>query len=74
MLDQLYPTFDFTISTCETAKYLNTLLTPLSKSHCNILSTHDLIQKIKSERISKGFKLISFDVKDLFTNVPQHQK
>ena len=70
MLDQLYPTFDVTISICETAKYLNTLLTPLS----NILSAHDLIQKTKSERISKGFKQISFDVKGLFTSVPLHQK
>ena len=40
-------------ATYETAKYLNTLLTPLTKSQYNILSTDDFIQKIKSERIPK---------------------
>ena len=34
-------------ATYETAKYLNTLLTPLTKSQYNILSTDDFIQKIK---------------------------
>ena len=57
----------------ETAKYLNTLLTPLTKSQYNILSTDDFIQKIKSERIPKGFEMISFDVKNLFNNVALHQ-
>ena len=57
----------------ETAKYLNTLLTPLTKSQYNILSTDDFIQKIKSERIPKRFKMISFDVKNLFTNMLLHQ-
>ena len=47
----------------ETAKYLNTLLTPLTKSQYNILSADDSIQKIKSERIPKEFQIISFDVK-----------
>ena len=47
----------------KTAKYLNTLLTPLTKLQYNILSTDDLIQKIKRERTPKGFKTISFDVK-----------
>ena len=57
-------------ATYETAKYLNTLLTPLAKSQYNIHSTEDFIQKIESERITKGSKTISFDVKSLFTNVP----
>ena len=60
-------------TTYEAAKYLNTLLTPLTKSQYDILSTDDSIQKIKSERIPKGFQIISFDVKNLFTNVPLHQ-
>ena len=34
-------------ATYETAEYLNTLLTPLTKSQYNILSTNDFIQKIK---------------------------
>ena len=33
-------------ATYKTAKYLNTLLTPLTKSQYNILSTDDFIQKI----------------------------
>ena len=60
-------------TTYEAAKYLNTLLTPLTKSQYNILSADDSIQKIKSERIPKGFQIIYFDVKNLFTNVPLHQ-
>ena len=60
-------------ATYETAKYLNTLLTLLTKSQYNILSKEDLIQKIKSENILKGFKMTSFDVKSLFTNLPLHQ-
>ena len=60
-------------ATYKTAKYLNTLLTPLTKSQYNILSTDDLIQKMKSERIPEGFTMISFDVKNLFTNVLLHR-
>ena len=60
-------------ATYETAKYLNTLLTPLTKSKYNIFSTGDFIQKLKSERIQKGFKMISFDVKSLLTSVPLYQ-
>ena len=58
---------------CETAKYISTSLTPLTKSQCNILSTDDFIQKIKSERKPKWLKMISFDVKSLFTNVWLHK-
>ena len=39
----------------------------------DILSTDDFIQNIKSQRIPKGFKIISFDVKSLFNNVHLHQ-
>ena len=60
-------------ATYEKAMYLNTLLTPLTKSQFNILSTDDFIQKIKSQRTLKGFKMISYDVKSLFTNSPLHQ-
>ena len=48
--------FNIGTATYETAKYLNTLLTPLTKWQFNILSTDDFIQKIKRERIHKGFK------------------
>ena len=60
-------------TTYETAKYLNTLLTSLTKLQYNVLSTDGFIQKIKNERTPKGFKMIFFDVKSLFTNVLLHQ-
>ena len=60
-------------TTYETAKFLKTLLTPLTKSQYNVLSTDDFIQKVRNERIPKGFKMITFDVKSVFTNVPLHQ-
>ena len=62
-----------TTATYEKAKYLNTLLTPLTKSQYNILSIGDFIQEIKSEKIPKRFEMISFDVKNLFSNVSLHQ-
>ena len=49
-------------------KYLKTLLTPLTKSQCNILNTDDFFQKIKSDKIPEWFKMILFDV-----NVPLDQ-
>ena len=51
-------------------KYLNNLLTPLSKSDYNILNTEDLIKRLREETISAGYKMIFIDVKNLFTNVP----
>ena len=60
-------------ATYETATYLNTLLTSLTKLQYNILITDYLIQKIKNEKIPKGIKIISFDVKSLFTNVLLNQ-
>ena len=60
-------------ATYEIVKYLNTLLTPLTKSQC-ILSTYNFIQNIKNERIPKGFEMIFSDVKNLFTNVPHYMK
>ena len=60
-------------ATYETAQYLNSLSTPLTKLQYNIFSTDDFTQNIKSQRIPKGFKMISFDVKSLFNNVHLHQ-
>ena len=56
-------------ATYETVKYLNKLLIPLSKSDHNILNTEDLIRRLRDETIPAGYKMISFDVKNLFTNV-----
>ena len=49
---------------------MNKLLTPLSKSDYNILNTEDLIRRLREAIISAEYKIISFDVKNLFTNVP----
>ena len=57
-------------ATYETARYLAELLAPLGKSKHTISNTKDFITRLKTERIPKRFKMISFDVKSLFTNVP----
>ena len=57
-------------ATCETAKYLTTLLTQLTKSQYDIVNTDDLTQKIKIEKFPEGFETISCVVKSLLTNVP----
>ena len=57
-------------ATYEIAKYLNKLLTPLSKSDYNILNTHDHLRRLREETIPAEYKINSFDVKNLFTNVP----
>ena len=57
-------------ATYDTAKYLNKLLTPLSKSDYNILNKEDLIRRLTQETIPAGYKMNSFDVQNLSTNVP----
>ena len=52
------------------SKYLAKLLHPLSVSSYTINSTKDFVNKIKDEEIPDGYKLVSFDVTSLFTNVP----
>ena len=57
-------------ATYETAKYLNNLLSPLGKSQHTVLNSKKFVEKIKAEIIPIGYKMISFDVNSLFTNVP----
>ena len=57
-------------ATYETAKFLNSLLAPLGKSDRSILNTEAFVKQVKGQRIPEGYKMISFDVKNLFTNVP----
>ena len=52
------------------AKYLAKLLSPLSTSEYTVKSTSDFITHIKGQNVPNNFKLISFDVTSLFTNVP----
>ena len=54
----------------EIAKYLTKLLTPLTKSEYNILNIKDIIRRLREETILTGYKMISFELKSLFTSVP----
>ena len=46
------------------------LLSPLSKSKCTIDSMKHFIEKIKEEIVLDGYKMVPFDVRSLFSNVP----
>ena len=54
----------------ETANYWNNLLSPLRKSQLMVFNSKKFVEKIKAEIIPIGYKMILFDVKSLFTNVP----
>ena len=54
-------------------KFLSKLLSPLRQSDHNVRSTKDFNQNIKKENIPTGYKMVSFNVKSLFTNVPLDQ-
>ena len=63
------------VSNINTASYqlvkdLAKLLSPLSMSEYTVKSTSDFITHIKRQKIPNKFKLISFDVTSLFTNIP----
>ena len=57
-------------ATHKTAKYLSKLLSPLAKSKYTIENTRDFVTRIRNMKIPEGYKMISFDVVSLFTNVP----
>ena len=56
-------------ATYETAKFLNSLLAPLGKSDRSLLNTEAFVKQVKGQRIPEDCKMISFDVKNLFTNI-----
>ena len=56
-------------ATYETAKFLNSLLAPLGKSDRSLLNTEAFVKQVKGQRIPEDYKMISFDVKNLFTNI-----
>ena len=60
-------------ATYETAKFLNSLLAPLGKLDRSILNTETFVHQVKGQRIPEGYKIVSFDVKSLFTNVPLNE-
>ena len=57
-------------ATYNLARHLTKLLSPLSKSKYTIDSTKHFMEKIKQETVPGGYKMVSFDVKLLLTNVP----
>ena len=57
--------------TYQLSKYLTTILQPLTdKSRRKLQSTEDFIDVIKTVQIPDDYKLVSFDVKSLFTSIP----
>ena len=52
------------------AKYLDQLLSPLTRSRYTVNSTKDLVVKIKNEKVPQNCNMVSFDVKSLFTSAP----
>lgn len=60
-------------ATYNTSKYLAKFLTPLTKSTYTTESSLDFISSLKGEKIPHNYKLVSFDVTSLFTNVPLEQ-
>ena len=63
-------TFSIETTPYNLARHLSKLLTPLSKSKYTIDSKKNFMEKIKQETLPDGYKMVSFDVKSLFTNVP----
>ena len=57
--------------TYQLSKYLMTILQPLTdKSRRKLQSTENFIDAIKTVQIPDHYKLVSFDVKSLFTSIP----
>ncbi|XP_057292671.1 uncharacterized protein LOC130621404 [Hydractinia symbiolongicarpus] len=56
-------------ATYNTSKYLAKLLTPLTQSTYTTESSLDFISSLKGEKIPHNYKLLSFDVTSLITNL-----
>ena len=60
-------------ATYKTVKFLNSLLAPLGQPGRSLLNTEAFVIQVKGQRIPEGYKMKSFDVKTLFTNVPLNE-
>ena len=57
--------------TYQLSKYLTTVLKPLTdESRHKLQSTENFIDAIKTVQVPDNYKLVSFDVKSLFTSIP----
>ena len=54
-----------TVSNTGNAKYLASLLIPLSESEYTIKNSKSFVQKVKLDKIPSNYKIVSFDVKSL---------
>ena len=54
-------------ATYKTAKYLATLLWPLTPSQYNIKNSYKFVKSFKKTKIPTGYKMILFDIKNLFS-------
>ena len=57
-------------ATYDLSNYLAKLLSPLSQSEYTIKNTKQFIEQIRMKQVPDDYKIVSFDVKSLFTNVP----
>ena len=55
-------------TTYNLAKYLSKLLSPLQQSINTVKNTKEFIEELKQQKLSQEHKMVSFDVKSLFTN------
>ena len=51
-------------------KHLSQFLSLLSTSEYTVKNTKCFIEKLRTDEVLKGYQMVSFDVKALFTNVP----
>ena len=56
-------------ATYQLARYLAKISSPLSRSQYTVESSNKFVNVIKQQVIPSSYKLVSFDVKSLFTNV-----
>ena len=57
-------------TTYQTATYLAKLLSPLGTSEYTISNTKTFVKQIEKIKVPLGYKMVSFDLLSLFTNVP----
>ena len=53
----------------KTAKYLATLLPAVTSSEHNTKTSYEFVKSIKNTQIPNSYKMISFDAKNLITNL-----
>ena len=57
-------------ATYRLAKHLAKFLSSSGTSENTVKSTKDFIEKLRIVKVPKGYQMVSFHVKSLFTNVP----